>query len=82
MEVKTLIEHLQQRYQPDDVIAASLWVAEDVLIRAAESGITLTRDQAEAVLDMAEDHHDANVGISWDVLDIHIETLTRLSGDA
>ena len=81
MEVRTLIEHLQQRHQPDDVIAASLWVVDDVLARAAETGVSLTRAQAEEVLDLAEDKHDANIGISWDVLDVHIETIVHLSGD-
>jgi|TARA_R110002124_G_scaffold158167_1_gene325281 hypothetical protein len=45
------------------------WSVEDVL----SLDDSLTTDQCIEVLDMAEKHHDANYGISWDTLSIYIE---------
>lgn len=78
MKVRDLIDHLRRCHSREDIIAASLWTAEDVMRRALEDGIAITKEQAEAVLDEAEDRHDANFGISWDVLDVHIATILYL----
>jgi acyl-homoserine lactone acylase PvdQ len=50
------------------------WSTEDVLMKAEEMDIELTEEQADIILDNIERHHDACVGINWDVIDYHIET--------
>ena len=45
------------------------WNVEDVL----SLDDSLTTDQCIEVLDMAEKHHDANHGISWDTLSWYID---------
>ena len=47
------------------------WVIEDVQSVRPD----LTDDQARQVLQAVERNHDATIGINWDVLDYHAETL-------
>ena len=75
MLVKDLIERLTRNHKEDDAIAATLWIVDDVLGLAGQMGVALTPEQAADVLELAEDEFDANIGISWDVLEIHIQTI-------
>lgn len=59
-------------YKPDDVIAVAIWCVEDVLDRARELGIKLSKEQAEVVLERVDRKQDASIGISWDVIDVHL----------
>ena len=54
---------------PEQDIVAPLWVADDVLCIANEREITLTEEQVEYIMDEMERHHDASIGINWDVID-------------
>lgn len=49
------------------------WGWTDVQDRAKENDIELTKDQSMDILMEAHRRHDANIGISWDVLDVYIE---------
>lgn len=51
------------------------WSTEDVLGKAEEMDIELTEEQADVILDNIERSHDASVGINWDVIEYHIESL-------
>jgi hypothetical protein len=70
--VASVIEHLQG-YKPDEHIATAIWCEEDVLGRAKEMGIKITRKKVQEILDDIEQHHDAELGISWMTLDCAIE---------
>lgn len=72
--VASTIEHLQG-YKPDEHIAVAIWCEADVLGRAKELGKKITRKQAQEILDDIEQHHDAELGISWDTLDCAIQDL-------
>lgn len=72
--VASVIEHLQG-YKPDEHIATAIWSEEDVLGRAKELRKKITRKQAQEILDEIEQHHDAELGISWATLDCAIEEL-------
>lgn len=54
-------------------IALALWCEDDVLERAKERGIKLTREQARQVIDMVDSKQDCSIGINWDVLDAFID---------
>jgi hypothetical protein len=49
------------------------WSTEDVLFRAEDMGVTLTEEQGDQILQNVFDNHDADVGVSWVVIDFHIE---------
>ncbi len=70
--VKDLIKHLTVCYAPDDVIAASIWQVEDVMARAEECGRTVTQAEATDIVRKLDKYHDANVGISWEVIDAYL----------
>jgi hypothetical protein len=50
---------------------ANVWMIEDVLSIRPD----LTEEQAWEVLQVAESRHDATIGINWDVLDYHAQSL-------
>jgi hypothetical protein len=49
------------------------WSTEDVLMQADNMNIDLTEEQADVILDNIEHHHDACVGINWEVIEFHID---------
>ena len=49
------------------------WSTEDVLMQADNMNIDLTEEQADDILDNILHHHDACVGINWDVIEFHID---------
>ena len=53
------------------------WCIEDVICLAQdrEYPMTPTREQAMAVLDVADRRHDANIGINWDVLAVYLDEI-------
>ena len=57
-------------YQPDDLVAAAIWCIADVMGRAQERGIKLTRGQADGILDLVDRKQDCELGISWVTIDI------------
>jgi oligoribonuclease NrnB/cAMP/cGMP phosphodiesterase (DHH superfamily) len=59
----------------DDDHISILWNVEDVQTQASIRNIKLTKDECRQVLDECLNSHDANIGISWDILDHHIWNL-------
>lgn len=49
------------------------WSADDVL----EVNSDLNADQVAGVLDLLKKHHDANIGITWEVIEATIDTYLR-----
>jgi len=49
------------------------WSTADVKHQAQQRGITITQEQACDVLNALEHNHDACIGISWDVIDVHLD---------
>ena len=52
-----------------------VWSTDDVAERCRQLDVALTFDEQREVLRLLDHHHDATVGISWDVMDIHIQTV-------
>lgn len=48
-----------------------VWHVEDVLHVRPD----LTKEQAAVVLESLHDNHDATIGINWDVIECHAESL-------
>jgi hypothetical protein len=51
---------------------ASLWDVEDVIEKADQMGIQITKEDAFEVLERINYNHDANIGINWDVIGMNI----------
>ena len=64
----------------DDDHISILWNVEDVKTQAEVRGIKLNKEQCREVLDECLNSHDANIGISWDILDHHIWNLFGQKG--
>jgi len=61
----------QEKDEPDTI--SLKWCVDDVLGQMEGRDETLTRDQAREVLAIIEHRHDACIGVSWDVIDCHID---------
>ena len=49
-----------------------VWSTDDVLAKSNDMGIPLTEAEAETILDDLERHHDAQIGVNWDVIASYI----------
>ena len=71
--VKEAIEHLQRYLKPTDHVAVAIWSEEDVLERAKERRIKITKKQAQTILDRIDRKQDCTIGITWDTIDCYID---------
>jgi len=77
MIIEELIEHLQETYHKDDVIAYSLWTRGDVEDVCTQMKVKLNDDELDDVLYYAHHKQDSNIGINWDVLEHYIHEVIR-----
>lgn len=54
---------------------AIIWDIADVHSRAKEQHINITDEQALEILHNMKRQHDASIGINWDVIDAHLDSL-------
>ena len=73
--VKKLVEHLQKAFKPEDVLAVAIWQADDVISRAREQNKTISKEQAEEIIDRIDRKQDASLGITWDTIDCYVDDL-------
>ena len=73
MKVSRLIEHLQTYHSPDEYVVAHIWLVDDVIARASEGGIQLTKEQAEDIIENIHNHIDCELGVSWDTIDVYTD---------
>jgi hypothetical protein len=71
-EVKEVIEHLKS-YKPNEHIAYTIWREEDVLGRAKELKVKISKAEARDILDTIHSKQDCELGISWTTLDVYIQ---------
>jgi len=55
----------------------AIWTEEDVLGKAKERGIGITREQVQEILDEMDHRHDASMGITWDTIDAALDDYVR-----
>lgn len=72
--VKEVIEHLR-RYNENEHVATAIWSEDDVLGRAKERNIKITRKQAQDIIDRIYRKQDATIGITWDTIDCYLDDL-------
>ena len=71
--VKDHIEHMKNSYKPEDIVAVAVWQVDDVLERAKEREIKLTREQAEEIIHRIDRKASATLGITWDTIDCYTD---------
>jgi len=71
--VADVIVRLNEQWQPDDHIAVAIWGEDDIIGRAEERDIKISREQAQHILDTIDNKQDCEVGISWVELDIYTD---------
>lgn len=52
---------------------AIIWTVDDVKWSADDSGLKVTDEQAENILNELKANHDANIGINWDTINYYID---------
>ena len=50
-------------------VAVAIWCEDDVLSRAKELDIEVTREQAAMIIDYIDNHEDCDLGITWETID-------------
>ncbi|WP_227627343.1 hypothetical protein [Klebsiella michiganensis] len=73
MTVKAFIARLAQ-YPEDVLCCGTFWLADDFLLLDD----TLTEDDIDAAMALAQDSHDANTGFNWDTLQSAIDEVKRV----
>ena len=59
----------------DAVVCIAIWGVEDVLERASERDMTITKEQAETVLNKMDSKQDCSMGVSWDTMDCYLDEI-------
>jgi hypothetical protein len=70
--VKEVINYLKKN-SPEEHVAVAVWSEEDVLERAKERKIKITKEQAQDIIDRIDREQDATIGITWDTIDCYID---------
>ena len=70
------IEEAQKRLEGiKGHVAVAIWQREDVLGKAEELGIEITPEQADEILDEMDHRQDAEIGITWDTIEVLLHEL-------
>ena len=77
MQVNELIGILQRQYNQDDHIAVHIWSPEDVFQVAEEIGATISKNEAEEIIDDINRHIDSEYGVSWTTVRCVLEDYLR-----
>lgn len=71
--VDEAIKRLEQA-EPERV-AIAIWSEADVLGRAEELEIVITKEQARDIIDRVDHKQDCSLGITWDTIDCYLDEL-------
>jgi hypothetical protein len=69
-----LIELLKKQGKLDTHVACNVWSADDVKKLAEELGLSITKEDANNIIDLVEDNIDCSEGISWNTLGFYIKS--------
>ena len=71
---KKVIEWLRS-YDENEEIAVAIWSEVDVLGRAKERDMTITKEQAKSIIDQINRKQNAELGITWLTIDCYLDEL-------
>lgn len=75
MKVEELLQQIRNEAEDRDEYALAVWCVEDVLGKAKEMGVKLTRDEAKEVISSIGRHQDCELGITWMTLECTIDEI-------
>lgn len=75
MRMDDFIKHLQELYHPQTEVVGVFWQKDDVISRAKDRGQAISDTDATRIVEALENHHDACIGINWEVIDFHLDNL-------
>lgn len=64
------IEKALEKYWANRI--AIVWGVEDIVDRAKDLGKRISKNKAHEILEEIHHHHDATLGINWDVIDTYL----------
>lgn len=56
-------------------VAVAIWMEDDVLFRAQERRINISRKQASDIIDEIDRRHNCELGISWTTIDCFLDEI-------
>lgn len=71
------VEYFQTLHKKGEHLCVIVWQADDVIGQANERGEKCSKKEADEILDLMEQHHDAEYGISWETVNSHIDDLSE-----
>ena len=71
--VEEAIEKVKQARNQQ--VAVAVWCEDDILERAGERKIKITRKQAAEILDEMDAKQDCELGITWTTIDCYLDEL-------
>lgn len=57
----------------DEHLAVAIWSEKDVLARARERGMKISKKIAQMIIDSMDDKQDCSLGISWGTIDVYLD---------
>ena len=58
-------------------IAVAIWCENDVLERARERNIEITKEEAAEIIDKIDNKQDCELGITWTTIDCYLDDLDK-----
>ena len=77
-------EHLRDAvkrllWSGDEHVALAVWCEADVIGKAQERGMEITREQAQEILEKMDRQQDSELGITWTTIDVLLDELEDLT---
>lgn len=76
--VRKVVEELQ-RYNQEEHVAVAVWSEDDVIHRAEEINVKISREKAQEIIDRIDRKQTATLGITWDTIDCYLDDLDDMS---
>lgn len=73
--MRALVSRLRRERDPEEVVAISIWDAEDVRGQAEAMNVSMSKVEMEDVLEDMEHNHDAEFGLNWRSMEAAIERI-------
>ncbi len=77
MKPQELIDHIKENYMRHSVVVVGIFTPEDVRGLAVNDDVEASDKQCDAVVEAMEASYDANEGLNWEVMGIHLDSIAR-----
>jgi hypothetical protein len=65
---------MQEHYEPTEIVAYDVWSKDDVLSKARELKIYMTKEQVDEALESVDQNKSADLGITWYTIESVVES--------